>query len=141
MLICPRRVIDSWLEEAAAGRTNIAPEKIPWRAIRTLLSNSTYGGKIDNEQDQLALEALVDKLFTPKVFELDYLLVDAGSEKLAIPDANKLEQFTRWVEQLPEREPPVWLGLRSDAQELMLADEGQRTLSAVRSLIASLDEA
>ena len=29
-------------------RTNLAPEKVPWKAIRTLLSDCIYGSKIDN---------------------------------------------------------------------------------------------
>lgn len=35
------------------GRTNLPPEKVPWDAIKTLLSQCIYGGKIDNEFDQV----------------------------------------------------------------------------------------
>ena len=35
------------------GRTNIAPEKVPWDAFRTLLAQCIYGGKIDNQFDQV----------------------------------------------------------------------------------------
>jgi len=35
------------------GRTNLPPEKVPWDAFRTLLSQCIYGGKIDNEFDQV----------------------------------------------------------------------------------------
>jgi len=37
------------------GRTNLPPEKVPWDAFRTLLSQCIYGGKIDNEFDQVCL--------------------------------------------------------------------------------------
>jgi dynein heavy chain 1 len=39
---------------------------IPWQAIRTLLSKSVYGGRIDNQIDQRLLDAFVDSVFTEK---------------------------------------------------------------------------
>ena len=38
------------------GRTNLPPEKVPWDALRTLMSECIYGGKIDNEFDQVCLQ-------------------------------------------------------------------------------------
>ena len=35
------------------GRTNLPPEKVPWDALRTLMSDCIYGGKIDNDFDQV----------------------------------------------------------------------------------------
>lgn len=35
------------------GRTNLPPEKVPWDAIKTLLAQCIYGGKVDNEFDQV----------------------------------------------------------------------------------------
>ena len=37
------------------GRTNLPPEKVPWDAIKTLLSECIYGGKIDNDFDQVKI--------------------------------------------------------------------------------------
>ena len=39
------------------GRTNLPPEKVPWDALRTLMSECIYGGKIDNEFDQVRLQS------------------------------------------------------------------------------------
>ena len=47
---CSAHIIDTWIDRAAPGRTNIAPNKLPWEMIRTLVTE-TYGGKIDNEGD------------------------------------------------------------------------------------------
>lgn len=41
----------------------------------TLLSQSIYGGKIDNDFDQRLLQSFLNKLFTPKSFESDFALV------------------------------------------------------------------
>ena len=42
-------VIDTWVERAAQGRTNITADKIPWEAISTLLAQCVYGGKVRSE--------------------------------------------------------------------------------------------
>lgn len=57
------------------GRTNLPPEKVPWDALVTLLSQSIYGGKIDNDFDQRLLVSFLSKLFTPRSFESDFALV------------------------------------------------------------------
>jgi dynein heavy chain 1 len=57
------------------GRTNLPPEKVPWDALVTLLSQCIYGGKIDNDYDQRLLSSFLSKLFTPRSFESDFALV------------------------------------------------------------------
>lgn len=64
------------------GRTQLPPEKVPWDALVTLLSQCIYGGKIDNDFDQRLLTSFLSKLFTPQSFEADFALVanvDAGA--------------------------------------------------------------
>jgi hypothetical protein len=53
----------------------LPPEKVPWEALVTLLSQCIYGGKIDNTFDQRLLHSFLCKLFTPKSFEPDFPLV------------------------------------------------------------------
>jgi dynein heavy chain 1 len=67
--------MDTWIEATAGNRTNLPPEKVPWKAIRTLLADCIYGGKIDNEFDQRLLSSFLEKLFVPESFERDSSLV------------------------------------------------------------------
>ncbi|RKP12605.1 dynein heavy chain domain-containing protein [Piptocephalis cylindrospora] len=160
--------IDRWLdssaigEEEGAAKTHISPEKIPWAAIRTLLTESVYGGRIDNEYDQRVLESFVGTLFTPKSYDYNFALVkreegssgsgevdespeeEEGASKrkisasihkdLCIPDATRMEQFLTWVDALPDREPPTWLGLPADAERVILTARGQTLLSRARKM-------
>merc|ERR1711892_252124 len=73
--------LDTWIESTAMGRTNLPPEKVPWKAIRTLLSDCIYGGKIDNEFDQRLLSSFLEKLFVPASFEGDFNLVSEATLK------------------------------------------------------------
>ena len=46
---CALDAIDEWINLSAKDRTNISPDKIPWDAIRTIIHQIMYGGKIDNK--------------------------------------------------------------------------------------------
>lgn len=70
------------------GRQNIAPDKIPWAALKTLMAQSIYGGRIDNEFDQRLLNTFLDRIFTKGSFDSEFKLalkVD-GHKDLKMPD-------------------------------------------------------
>lgn len=127
------------MTRAAGNRTNIAPSKIPWKALQTLLAETIYGAKVDEPEDQKALKGLVMKYFTPEAYEIDYMLVDCESSKLQIPDVKQMSQFVQWVHTLPEDEPPTWLGLHEEAQKTMKIQEGERVLASALALMRSYE--
>lgn len=61
---------------------------MPWDAVRTLLSQCIYGGKIDNEFDQRLLTSFLNKLFTMKSFDGDFVLINAegANNAITMPD-------------------------------------------------------
>ncbi|KAI8818344.1 dynein heavy chain [Fimicolochytrium jonesii] len=134
-------VIDDWVDSISQGRANIAPENIPWEAIRTILKETVYGGKIDNDFDQRLLDTFVDRLFTPSSYNVNFALVDAGENQAAvpIPDGIRKEQFTSWIKSLPTQQPPSWLGLPNNAEMVVMAAKGADLLSNVRKL-ATIEE-
>lgn len=127
----------------AHNRTNIAPNKIPWELIRTLIAE-TYGGKIDNEDDFKQLSDLVDQTFVPSAFEQDHKLVkagpDGGDDSLVVPEGNEMRDFMAWVNNLPEREPPTYLGLPANAEKLLLVGYGKQTIRSMVKITEILDE-
>ena len=76
---------------------NIDPKNIPWDAIRTLLSEAIYGGKVDNEYDQKILTSMTMQFFTPECFSNDFILfkVPASSNVVpfTVPDVRKVSQY------------------------------------------------
>lgn len=120
--------LDEWLETKAKGRNNIAPNEIPWEALRSLFGQSIYGGRIDNEFDQRLLDGLLGKLFAPKAFDAEFSLVQAGPLSVKAPDATKRVDFERWIDALPAVQSPEWLGLPADAERLLLTNHGRKVL-------------
>ncbi|XP_016305378.1 LOW QUALITY PROTEIN: cytoplasmic dynein 1 heavy chain 1-like [Sinocyclocheilus anshuiensis] len=118
--------VDTWLDDTAKGRQNISPDKIPWAALRTLMAQSIYGGRIDNEFDQRLLNTFLERLFTTSSFDSEFKLalkVD-GHKDIKMPDGIRREEFIHWVELLPDTQTPSWLGLPSNAEKVLLTTQG-----------------
>ena len=80
--------IDTWLNGIAKGRANVDPTTVPWDALRALIKQSVYGGRIDSDVEQRILDAFVDKPFTPAAYNVDFNLVPSinRSQVLEAPD-------------------------------------------------------
>lgn len=99
--------IDSWMLSVAKGRSNIDPASIPFDAIRVLLKQAIYGGRVDNEADQHIVDRFIDGIFIKQSYDHNFALVRPElptDATVAAPDGVKLQDFIRWSHDLPERE-------------------------------------
>ncbi|KAJ5148038.1 hypothetical protein N7526_001390 [Penicillium atrosanguineum] len=128
---CSAFIIDFWVDTVAQGRSNVAPQKLPWEMIRTLVTEM-YGGKIDDAGDFKQLENLVSQFLTPAAFEDEYKLV-SGVEKddlLTLPSTTNIRDFVNWVNNLPE----------PNAEKLLLVGHGRKMISDLSRVTTLLDE-
>jgi len=128
----------------------VSPNKLPWDMIRTLITE-TYGGKIDDEGDFKQLTRLVNTFLTPAAFELDHKLVEGaqgnevdtyteGDGSLTVPGGTGMKEYMEWVNRLPEREPPTYLGLPANAEKLLLVGQGKNMIGNLARVTELLDE-
>jgi len=147
---CAAFVIDTWIDAVANGRSNVAPLKMPWELIRTLV-RETYGGKIDDEDDFKQLSQLVDSFLTPAAFDDGFKLVESALDKesekytegdggLTVPSGTGMDGFMDWVNRLPEREPPTYLGLPANAEKLLLVGHGKKMIENLGRVTELLNE-
>ncbi|KAK6819722.1 Dynein heavy chain cytoplasmic [Apiospora arundinis] len=140
---CSAFVVDTWVEFVAQNRTNIAPQNIPWDMIRYLV-RETYGGKIDDEGDFRGLTELVDAVLQPAAFDIGHKLVEGsetdGGVGLEVPSGTTLQDFMGWIQKLPEREPPTYLGLPANAEKLLLVGLGKSLIKNLKKVGELLDE-
>ncbi|CDI87445.1 dynein beta chain, flagellar outer arm, putative [Eimeria praecox] len=147
---CALSIVDSWLAAVAQrGDTvsdHVAPERIPWTAIRALIAQVCYGGRLDNAVDERVLRSFVDYLFRPEAFESDFCLNmpsfgkggDASSsDSLRAPvELYKThEQYLQWVDSLPSRDMPAWIGFNSRAEWLLAARQAQTCVTNWSTLL------
>lgn len=122
-------IIDGWVTQVAKGRANVDPQQLPWDAIRSLLKQSVYGGKIDNAPDQTLLDSFVDGLFCARAYDVGFELVSDAKQPLVAPEGTKMETFISWVQALPEQQPPQWLALPPSAEKVIAAAQGTGLLN------------
>jgi dynein heavy chain 1 len=116
--------------------------------IRTLITE-TYGGKIDDEGDFSRLTQLVNSVLTPMAFDIGHKLVegiagsgldDSDDGSLSVPSGTGMREFMGWVNKLPEREPPTYLGLPANAEKLLLVGLGRSMIQNLGKITEMLDE-
>lgn len=144
-LKCSLSVIDRWISAASRGLSHMDPALLNWKAIRCLLSESLYGGRVDNPFDDQLLHALIDRLFVPASFDSRFPLVaychtDGSRETvLTIPEGTCKADFEKWIDTLPVYNSPVWLGLPATAERRYLSQQGSYILRSSLLLQDQID--
>jgi dynein heavy chain 1 len=107
-----------------------------------ILITEMYGGKIDNEGDWRILASLVNECMTPAAFEDNFKIVKdtEHSEGLELPSTTGWKDFMQWVNDLPEREPPTYLGLPANAEKLLLVGQANEMVGNLKRVVEMLDE-
>ena len=128
------------------GRSNIDPDKIPWDALRTLISQSVFGGKIDNEFDVKILRSLLDQFFRAEAYNNSFKLFEApvGTDPdavLAAPDTAKSHKdFFKWIKEITLTETPAWSGLPNNVEKIVREREALDIISNIRLLQGTGDD-
>lgn len=109
--------------------------------IRTLITEM-YGGKIDDEADFRTLNSLVENCMTPVAFEDNFKIVKdtEQGQGLELPSSTGWREFMSWVNDLPEREPPTYLGLPANAEKLLLVGQAKEMCGNLSRVMNMLDE-
>lgn len=136
--------IDYWIDSVGKDRSHVDPDQIPWPAIRHLLGQTIYGGRIDNGFDQRLLDSFLNQIFTTKSFDSDFAIVNTprpadGAVVITAPEGSKRADFLSWVESLPATDSPSWLGLPENAELLLLETKANATLQKLLKM-QTLDE-
>lgn len=144
-LKCSLTVIDRWIQTVSRGLSHMDPEAFNWKAVRTLLSQSLYGGRVDNPFDDELLRTLIDRLFIPQCFDSQFPLVQyslpSGEIRtiLVAPEGTCKQDFEKWVDSLPVYNPPDWLGLQATAEKRLLSSQGRYILRSLLLIQDSID--
>jgi dynein heavy chain 1 len=137
--------VDEWITRSTKEMSdNIDPKNIPWDAIRTLLSDTIYGGKVDNEYDQKILNSLTEQFFTPECFSEDFALFKVPPTSsvvpLMVPDAKKVGDYKKWIEDLPSVESPLWCGLPVNVDNILKKRQVLQLIESFKMMQGAADE-
>ncbi|SBS80798.1 dynein heavy chain, putative [Plasmodium ovale] len=128
-LACSLSVVDNWLDRSAikVGKNvseHINPSNIPWDAIKKILNEAIYGGRLDNIVDSTILDTFIDHLMNPDSFEADFKLNISNSlsskDFLISPDLfRNINDYVKWTNNMSNTDLPAWLGFGQQAEGLL----------------------
>ena len=59
---------------------------------------------------------------------------------MTVPGGTGMKGFMEWVNRLPEREPPTYLGLPANAEKLLLVGQGKNMIANLAKITDILEE-
>ncbi|CAF1577080.1 unnamed protein product [Rotaria sp. Silwood1] len=84
---------------------------ISWKAIRYMISEIQYGGRITDDRDRRLMITYAKKWFNDLLFSLDFKFYDGYS----IPKVKRLDEYIDYIDKFPLIDPPQIFGLHSNA--------------------------
>lgn len=126
-------VIDSLIKDMGGDKV-LDPERLPWDAMRSTLCKGVFGGRVTQPIDQEGLDKLVNTVFVPETFDLNFKLVVDLEDAPVLPEGSSKDECLKWISSLPAHTPPTWLGLGSDAEKELEV----RRASSIKSKIDEL---
>jgi len=86
---------------------------IPWDALRYIIGQINYGGRVTDDWDRRTLTVLLKKYMDIPVLEDGYKVSASG--KYYIPDLGPYKSFTDYFSQLPLADSPEIFGMHDNA--------------------------
>eukprot|EP00929_Paragymnodinium_shiwhaense_P077086 TRINITY_DN3967_c0_g4_i1.p1 TRINITY_DN3967_c0_g4~~TRINITY_DN3967_c0_g4_i1.p1 ORF type:complete len:2593 (+),score=910.05 TRINITY_DN3967_c0_g4_i1:931-7779(+) len=89
------------------------PIEIPWDAIRYLIAEANYGGRVTDAPDNRVLRAYVNEFFSPAALQPKFML--SSLTAYYIPEDGNLNNYRAYAKDLPFSEPPEAFGQHVNA--------------------------
>jgi len=90
------------------------PNDIPWSAIKYLIAEANYGGRVTELPDNRVLRVYVDDFFCPAALLPNFLLSTVPA--YYIPEETTLSGYASFIRDLPIDEPPDAFGQHVNAE-------------------------
>ena len=133
--MCGASAIDDWFRTIGVSDgsnfRHINPSEIPWNSIIEILSESIYGGRVDNEFDRRVIKILLENIFVPEAFTVEWAPSYLPSDAPPFPSPGNMQTTMTWISALPDSVPVTWAGLPQSA-------ESSLSERACRGIIADL---
>jgi dynein heavy chain 1 len=141
--MCGLSVIDHWFDTlwrddvgAVGSEGHIDPHQMPWDAIKSVLGESIYGGRVDNEFDQRILWSFLDAIFVPEAFSPGWAPRFSPPDVPRFPTPGSAQSILAWADDLPDNNPATWIGLSYSAETILAERSGKLVLAKLALLQA-----
>uniref|UniRef100_A0A3P9C2G1 Dynein axonemal heavy chain 6 n=1 Tax=Maylandia zebra TaxID=106582 RepID=A0A3P9C2G1_9CICH len=103
---------------------------IPWDALVYITGEITYGGRVTDAWDQRCLRTILKGFFSPETLQPGYTYSPSGV--YYAPESDELEQYKKYIENLPIIDDPEVFGMHENAN---LAFQRQETITLINTIL------
>eukprot|EP00002_Diphylleia_rotans_P012132 TRINITY_DN2375_c0_g1_i1.p1 TRINITY_DN2375_c0_g1~~TRINITY_DN2375_c0_g1_i1.p1 ORF type:complete len:4335 (+),score=913.34 TRINITY_DN2375_c0_g1_i1:198-13202(+) len=123
--------VDPDAEGDAEGTKRLSGQPA-YEALRYVIGEINYGGRVTDQWDRRCLNALLSEYMTRQVLEDDYRFSPSGMYKTLKNVAR--EQYADYIKNLPLNDPPEVFGMHDNAEITVARSETQRIYDLALSL-------
>lgn len=110
------------------------PDRTPWEALRYLIAEANYGGRITDDLDRRLAIVYVNQYFNQEVLDSpNYRLAPAAPE-YHTPDDGNYDEYKQFIAKLPPTDPPSAFGQHSNADIQSAREDTRDILSTLLGL-------
>lgn len=133
--------IDQWIDGMAGDRVSVDPSELPWDALRKLISETLFGGRIDHPFDQDGLDSFITSVFTQDNYSSNAVLAYEydGTPLVTLPKDQSKQALEEWMKALPDTNSPSWIGLPVTAESQLKIYMAQKILGNLLQFQISID--
>ncbi|KAJ3224818.1 Dynein heavy chain 2, axonemal [Clydaea vesicula] len=107
--------------------------EIPWDALKYLISEANYGGRITDDWDRRVSKSYINGLFCDEALSTPQYKVCTMANYF-IPDSTEIQFFKDYISSLPQTEKPEVFGQHPNADIASQIKESSNLLSSLLSL-------
>jgi len=90
-------------------------EQIPWEALRYMVAEANYGGRVTDPKDRLTIMVILEEFYNPGMLKVNHKLVESG--KYIVPTDGNLESYQNYIrEEMPLNDYTEIFGLHDNAE-------------------------
>ncbi|KAM9330540.1 dynein axonemal heavy chain 6 [Gastrophryne carolinensis] len=104
--------------------------RIPWDALTYITGEITYGGRVTDAWDQRCLRTILRRFFSPETLDDHYCYSKSGI--YFSPDADSLQLYKDYIENLPLTDDPEIFGMHENAN---LAFQRKETSTLINTIL------
>ena len=114
------------------------PDATPWDALRYLIAEANYGGRITDDMDRRLCNVYINKFFNPEVLSRPHYPLSPtpgrATSEYFLPDAGDLAAYIAHIDTWGGADPPEVFGQHPNADITSAIQDTQALLSTVLSL-------
>ena len=70
-------------------------EQIPWEALRYMVAEANYGGRVTQPNDRTTIITMLEDFYNPEMLKPNHKLVDTG--RYVVPPEGNLQSYKDYI--------------------------------------------